>query len=198
MPATKKGICSICRHPERERIELLRTAGATFEALSAQFGLATTILHRHWHDHVSAERKLHFLVGKTTIQQMRERAIEENLSLLDYLAIVRSTLVGQLMAQAEAGTAFGVATVAGRLMDTLKEIGRITGEIGRADPSSVTVVNNVLMNGPGFADLHLGLLTIARAHPAAGKDIIALLRKLEPAAPQGPAPLLLEREAIDA
>lgn len=197
MPATKKGVCLVCRHPERERIEHLRAAGVTFDALSKQFDLPTTILHRHWHEHTSAERRLHFLVGKTTIQQMREKAVEENLSLLDYLSIVRSVLTGQLLAQADTGTAHAVALVAGRLLNVLREVGRITGEIQRADPSTVTINNNVLVNAPGFTELQAGLLGIARAHHAARQDIAALLRGLEPSAPPARAPLLLQREAVN-
>ncbi len=141
MGSTRKGRCKVCDHPERVRIEDMRASGVTFAALEAKFGVPRATLHSHWHRHVGADRKLTFLVGATTIEQARERAAEEGGSVVSYLSITRSVLVGQLMAQAEANSASGVATIAGRLLDVLTALGKLSGEIqataARA-PSSTT------------------------------------------------------------
>src|SRR5262245_48049112 len=55
----------------------------------------------------------------------------EGLSLLDYLSIVRSTLLSMFQASAQVGDSRGASVTAGRLLQCLSEIGRITGELGR-------------------------------------------------------------------
>jgi hypothetical protein len=47
-------------------------------------------------------------------------------------------------------------------------------------------------------ELQSGLLSIARKHPAARGDLVALLRGLDAAAPSRPLPPLIEGEAVDA
>ncbi len=198
MGATRKGECGVCRHVDRARIESAREAGVSFGALEARFGVAKTVLQRHWAHHIDAERKLSFLIGKTKIEDLRERAAEENLSLIEYLAIVRSGLMKQFSHQVENDSAFGAATVAARLLDVLREIGKITGEIARMAAPNTTI--NVSVNAaPGFADLQAGLLDIARAHPAARGDIVALLRRLDGAPEPVPRlPATIEHEGVHA
>ena len=171
--------CQVCRHPERVRIESLRAGGAGLDALAEKFEIERTAIWRHWQKHVSADLKTQYLVGPATLEELRDRAAKENGSLLDYLGIMRSVLVGQLVGQAEAGMAFGVATVSGRLIECLKEIGKITGEITRLNPS-VNITNNIaILSDPRFLDLQTGLLVVARKHPEARADLIELVRKLD-------------------
>ena len=72
-----------------------------------------------------------------------------------------------------------MAHVSSRLLDTLREIGRLTGELRLV--SGVTVNNNTInfLGHPAFTAMQEGLLRIARAHPQAKGDIIALLRDLD-------------------
>jgi len=177
----------------------MRASGVTFGALEAKFGVPKTVLLRHWHDHVGADRRLTYLVGKTTIQEIRERAVEENLSVLDYLAILRSGLMGQFVHQCEADAAIGAANVAGRVLDVLQQIGRITGEVAAAAAPG-TVINNTIgiSAAPAFPALMDGLLRICRVHPEARADIIALIDELGGApAPQRWPVAAIEREAAN-
>ncbi len=119
----------------------------------------------------------------------RERyARSKSGTVVDYFAITRSVLVGQLLKQDEANSAQGVATVAGRLVEVLRELGKISGEIVRNTTPSTTV-NVSIGAAPGFAALQLGLLNIARAYPAARGDIVALLRRLDGAPEPVPRPV---------
>lgn len=177
------------------RIEDLRSTGVSFDALENKFGVSKSVLHRHWNQHVAPDRKLAFLLGKGTIQQLRERAAEEGLTLLESLGVVRSVLMSQLVAQGEAGSPVALATVSGRLLDVLKEIGRLTGEIQRHDQVTNVSVNVGIVNAPGFADLQAGLLQIARDHPTARADIVALMRSLDGGEPRQPAPRLINGTA---
>ncbi len=71
--------------------------------------------------------------------------------------------------------------MAGRAVETLREIGRLTGELS-AIGNKISITNNnvaIFSDDPKFIELQTGLLAIARAHPGARADIIALLRGLD-------------------
>ncbi len=195
-PRNRKGQCLACRHADRSRIEALRGANVSFDALSAKFGIAKTIIIRHWHAHVTPEAKAAYLIGPSTLEQARERAAAEGGSVVDYFAITRSILVGQLLKQDEANSAQGVATVAGRLVEVLRELGKISGEIQRNTAPSTVINNNIgISAAPAFPDLMRGLLHISRAHPEARADIIALVDRLNGAPAPAPRPVpLIEHE----
>jgi hypothetical protein len=74
---------------------------------------------------------------------------------------------------AEAKSAATLAMLSGRLIETLREIGKLTGEIDRLNPSINVTTNVAIMSDPRMIELQSGLLTIARAHNAARGDIIA-------------------------
>lgn len=187
--------CTICRHKERERIEALRASGVSFDALAKRFKVGRDAIWRHWRDHVSPEMRAHYLAGPATIEELRERAAKENLSVLDYLSIARSMIVGQMTASSEAGDAYRVALLSSRLVEVLREIGRITGEVERLG-GGVTINNTVaIMSDPRMVELQAGLVRIARDHPAARADIVALLRGLDAKSGAPAAPPLIEGSA---
>jgi hypothetical protein len=172
--------CHVCRHPERARIELLRAGGAAYESIGKKFGLCKDSIWRHWRDHVSPETKAQYLAGPIQLQELAQRAEAEGLSLLDYLSIVRSTLLSMFQAWAQAGDSRGASVTAGRLLQCLSEIGRITGELGRISNGGVTVTNNVMvLNSPAFSQLQTVILRALAPHPAARADVIFALRQLE-------------------
>jgi hypothetical protein len=199
--ARPKGSCGVCRHPDRQRVEALRASGMSLDALSRKFkGLHRDQIWRHWKEHVSAELKVSYLAGPATIQELKERAAEENGSILDYFKIIRSVLMGALTASAEAQSAFSMATISGRLVEVLREIGRITGEVERMS-AGISVTANIMMGDARMTNLQIGLLAIARNHPGARTDIVALLRGLD--VPEAPKPngaaaprMMIEGEAV--
>jgi len=198
----KPTTCAVCNHAERERIEALRSAGASLEALGRKFGVSADSVFRHWKSHVSSDLKMAYLAGPGTIAQLKEKAVQEGASVLDYLTILRSVLMGSLTASAKANSAHTLAAISGRLVEVLREIGKITGEVERLNPSSVNVVTNVaVMTDQRMIELQSGLLTIARTHPEARADIVALLRGLDSrpamAKPNGAGhPPMIEAEAV--
>ncbi len=102
----KPSTCTICRHPERERIEALRASGASLESLARKFKAHKDAIWRHWKDHVSPDLKTSYLAGPATIAELKERAATEGGSILDHLSILRSILMGAIVASAEASSAF--------------------------------------------------------------------------------------------
>ena len=84
--------CTVCRHAERMRIEMLRLAGSTADTLASRFGLKRDAIYRHMANHVSASTKA-ALIADTPLKDLADRAAAEGVSLIDYLAIVRTTVM---------------------------------------------------------------------------------------------------------
>jgi hypothetical protein len=171
--------CLVCRHPERARLEASRVAGASLRALELQFGVSRDAIHRHMHGHVSEARRSELLIGPARVSELISAAADESKSLLDYLSITRSVLFNAFVNAAEAGDRNGVANLSGRLLDSLRELARLTGEL--RESAGVIINNNHLsiVASPQFLQLQQGLLQISRRHPEAKGDIVALLRGLD-------------------
>jgi len=181
--------CTVCRHDERWRIELLRAGGASLEALATKFGLHKDAIHRHWRDHVSDEAKAGYLCGPAELATLAERAAIEGDSVLDYLRLCRTVLTGQLAAMTEAGDGRGAAYVAGQLTRTLEAIARVTGEIGELARSTININGNVsiLTDSPAFARVQATMLRALAPHPDARADVVLALRDLDAGNAQAPA-----------
>jgi hypothetical protein len=180
---------------------MLRVGGVPLRVLSAQFGITKDTVHRHFTNHVSPQRRVELTAGPAKVEQLANAAADESKSLLDYLGITRAVLFNQFLNAAEAGDRIGVANVAGKLLESLREYAKLTGELRQV--AGITVTNNTLniIGSPEFDAVSKGLLNIARTHPAARADIVALLRGLDDAPslpkPNGamPAGVLIEAEA---
>lgn len=179
--------CLVCRHDERWRIELLRAGGAGLDALAEKFGVSRDSLHRHWTLHVSDEAKAGYLCGPAELSKLAERAALEGDSVLDYLRLCRTVLVGQLAAMTEAGDGRGAAYIAGQLTKTLETIAKVTGELGAlASTINVNTTNNVaVLNSPQFATLQATMLKALAPFPNARSAVVLALRDLD--APSEPA-----------
>jgi hypothetical protein len=131
--------------------------------------------------HVSDERKAGYLIGAGKLEKLSEVAAEELQSVLDYFAIIRSALFKMFDDLAEKGDYAAATVVSTRLVDVLKEIGRLTGQITTiAHATTINVQNNyAVINSQPFVDLQSGLLAICANHPGARADIVALLESLD-------------------
>jgi hypothetical protein len=175
----------------------------SLRVLSNQFGISKDIIHMHFQSHVSDRRRAELTAGPAKVERLANAAADESKSLLDYLGITRSVLFNQFLNAAEAGDRPGVAHIAGRLLESLRELAKLTGEL--RDVSGISITHNTLnvVGSPEFTALSKGLITIARAHPAARADIVALLRGLDaplaPASkPNGGHPPMIAAEAVHA
>lgn len=196
MKVRPNGKCTVCRHAERGRLEMLAASGASQEALGRRFGVSHDALQRHMSRHVSQERKAQLVAGPVKMRELVERAAELGMSLLDYLAIMRSTLVTQFLAASEANDRHGTAQLAGRLTEVLRLQAQVSGELTR---TVAPVTNNTLiMTSPIMADLQAMLITRLRPFPEARHAVMEGLRALSRhALPDEPAALtqLLEPAA---
>jgi hypothetical protein len=159
--------CVVCTHPNRARIELSRVGGSSLDVIATQFEISRDSVWRHFKNHVSDRRRAELMAGPARVHDLANSAAAESRGLLEQLQIVRSVLFNQFLNAAEAGDRPGVANVAGRLLESLRELGKLTGEL--RELSGVTINNNTLnlFASPQFTALQEGLLRIARTHPDA-------------------------------
>jgi len=175
----RRSRCQVCQHAERHKIEALRVGGSTLEELAKRFGIHKDSLHRHMRTHVSAETKISYLAGPAKLQDLANLAADENKSLIEYLGILRSILIGQLDRSAQRDKPYEVERVAGRVLDVLREIGRLTGEVSAIASQTFIQTNNFnVLNSPEFIDLQTGLLQLCAAHPEVRPDVLTLFRQL--------------------
>jgi hypothetical protein len=184
-PMTKHRInwrCQVCRHEQKWRIELLRSAGASLDSLAAKFGVDRDAIWRHWRGHVTDEAKASYLCGPVDMEKLAEKAALEGDSVIDYLRMCRATLVAQMAAMNDAGDARGAAYVAAQLTKTLEAMARITGELGDLARSTVfNVTNNVavLSEHPAFARMQATMLRALGPFPDARAAVVDALRHLD-------------------
>jgi len=181
--------CQVCKLSDRWRLELLRAGGASLDSLAAKFGVDRDAIWRHWQHHVTVEMKANYLCGPAELATLAERAAIEGDSVLDYLRLCRTALVGQLAAMTEAGDARGASMVAGQLTRTLEAIARVTGEIGELARSTININGNVsiLTDSPAFARVQASLLRALAGFPDARAAVVLALRDLDAGNAQAPA-----------
>jgi hypothetical protein len=173
----------VCKHPERARIELMRAGGVTIDILAKRFSVHRDAIWRHYKNHVSDKQKAYLLAGPVKLEELAELVKAEQLSLIDYLKILRSTYMAMFQAAAERGEAHNVSALGGRLLQVLGTMGRLTGELALAMPGSTTnVTNNTLViSSPAFARVQSAILLALAPYPEARDAVIGALRDLDEA-----------------
>jgi hypothetical protein len=126
---------------------------------------------------------------------LAEKAAEENMSLLDYLGITRSTLVNALLTASEAGDNQSIGILSGRLIECLRVLGGITGDIQR---TTTAVTNNVaILTSPVMSDLQSMLIRELAPYPPARAAVLRGLEELSRRVAPG-SPLMIEGGAAHA
>jgi hypothetical protein len=125
-------VCSVCSHPECSRIELEMAAGRIDRHLAKEFGVHRDAIRRHWLNHVSPTQKAMLVAGPAQFQQLAKRAALEGKGLLDYANILRSQLFEIFLDAKKDGKVGDASNVAGRIINSLDFIARLTGEMKRA------------------------------------------------------------------
>jgi hypothetical protein len=172
------GKCQVCRHAERHRIELLLAGGARPRPIGERFGLHWSAIRRHWIGHVDDERKASLIAGPDIkIADLRERAAEEGMSLLDHYKVVRAALYRMLDVAQAVGDRNAVALVSGRLHENFAAVGRLTGELSTIGTVNLNVAN--FFSTPHFAALQTELVAALRDFPEARSAVLSAFRRLE-------------------
>ena len=99
----RKGpVCTICKHENLVLIEQTRIAGASLDSISAKFGVSRDSIFRHMRAHVSEDLRAEYLAA-VPLAELAQKAASEGLSVLQYLSIVRSTLLNAFQLAANVG-----------------------------------------------------------------------------------------------
>lgn len=150
---------------------MAHVAGASLNALSAKFSTpqrrcSRDSIHRHFRDHVDEALRASYLAD-VPLAELSARAAAEGMSLLDYFGLIQSTVVQQMLIAAGVNDGHRTAVLAGRAVEVLKEIGRLSGELTRLGTTiSVTKsrssrARNSWSCKPGFSRSRASILTPA-------------------------------------
>ena len=200
--------CTVCSHPDRHLIESEVVAGLSRRAIAVKHGLGLRALFRHMRNHVSQDERAAY-IADVPLAELAERAAAEGVSLLDYLAITRKTLVHAMLTAHSMGDMAGIARLGGKMIEMLRLQGELTGDLSRAvvdiRNSTTTVTNTaVFVNSPLFAKMQRMLIERLAPFPgalAAVTDGFAELDREETDAlspPAGAPPRRPERGGINA
>jgi hypothetical protein len=176
------GKCAVCGHVDQVKIEILLAGGAGQTAVGKKFALSKDSIHRHWHGHVSMERRAMLIMGPVPRQALAAQVCEENTSVLDNLRIVRAGLWNQYDAALAAGDRFGVAILAGKLHNNLQITAKITGELASSPLINInnTQNNNVAMlESPAVTQLLARIIGVLRPFEDARLAMLAEFSKFE-------------------
>jgi hypothetical protein len=180
--------CTICTNEKRYEIELALVSGVSTRAIAKKFTVSRDAVWRHGANHVPPERRAQLVAGPLTSMELAERAADEGMSLLDHCIMVRSTLMKRFLAASEADDRNGTANVAGRLLDCLRLMAALTGELTRA--TAGTTNNIAIINSPFVSDLHVMLLRTLSPFPDARRAVLEGLEELSRRTVPDAAPLL--------
>lgn len=175
----RSGRCKICQSPERFRIELLLVSGVGRRAIAKKFAVSADAVWRHGRLHVSEEQRTQLLAGPVKLRELADRAAEEGLSLLEYIAMTRSAVLRQFFAAGEAGDRQGVGLLAGRLAELFRLQGQFTGELTSALVSNTTVNNFHFSTDPAFRQLMMDVAEALEPYPEARRAVFAKFAALE-------------------
>ena len=172
-------VCSICRSEHRALIEQARIVGCSLDTISAKYSVSRDAVFRHMRAHVSEDLRAEYLAA-VPLAELAQKAASEGLSVLQYLSIVRSTLLSAFQLAANVGDRNGTAILAGRLNETLRTIGQLSGELGDMAMRSVTINGNInIMNNPVLANLQANLLKALAPFPDARAAVVSALRAMD-------------------
>lgn len=181
--------CTICAHAQRYQIELALVSGVSCRAVAKKYTVSRDAAWRHLRNHVPPERRAELVAGPLKPHELAERAADEGMSLLEYVAMVRNSLMARFLAASEADDRQGTALIAGRLLDCLRLTAQLSGELSKAGATITT--NIAIMNSPLVADLQTMLIRTLQPFPEARAAVLAGLEELsQRALQQSPVPAL--------
>jgi hypothetical protein len=197
-------LCKVCKHRDVGLIELALASGRTLTSVGTEFGLDKSVVQRHWTRHVGTSRKAELMMGPVQAGQLAKKACEENISLLDYLALLRAKLFGLFEEARSRGHTFDCASIAGKITHLLEVMAKITGELkqggGVVINNSVSSSPTIVLNDPSIVKMQSIIIRALSKHPQARVDVVAALRAFETPAvrPNGHEAPMIEARACDA
>jgi len=179
MPSHVTRRCTICRHLERQRIELAMAAGTSKRAVAERFGVGQDAAWRHWRGHVPPHLKAAYVTKSLRPGVELARLVEEEGGgVLEHLKAVRMKLLVMLDSAIEHGDRNAAALLSGRLHENFGMTARLTGELMKhAPPGSITQIN--IQTSPQFLTLQARLVQALAPFPDARRAVIAAFQALD-------------------
>src|SRR3954452_13895638 len=186
--------CKSCDHPERKRVEKALANGAAIRAVALKFGLSEDSLQRHWSRHVSDDAKARYIIGPVADRKDKLAAavLDENISSLDHYRIIRTALYSVFDTAVEIGDRTAIDRLAERLHESLRDCGRLTGEL---QPMLVNQQNNVnITNNHNYTEAIAVVIDALARFPEARQNVIRALRDYE--ARKAPTAPMIEHQPL--
>jgi hypothetical protein len=184
LPGRREGssMCTVCKHPERGRIDFLRATGGSPKALAAKFGLKATAVYNHCKKHISSEYIAAVRIGPFQSEEhLRKLCAEAGGSVVENLMAIYGGLASRWLSAFEAGDDGTLSLLTQRLHKNLELRARLTHELLPPGPTSVT--NNILLNDPGYLAA-IGQIAVSLApFPEARVAVAKALRSFDHSGP---------------
>lgn len=166
------GQCTVCRHPERARAELLLAGKAGYRAVGRKLGINPHALRRHFLNHVSDERRVALIAGPVQLQALAAKVLEESESVLDHHRANRAGIYQMYCAALEAGDRVTGVQIARALKEVDDSIARLTGQL-LASPLVQQNNLTVIMESPEVRTFMRELADQLAPFPDAARHVIA-------------------------
>jgi hypothetical protein len=185
---TRKGpVSSVYSHPEVARIELEIASGRSLKSIGSEFGVSKDALSRHW-KRVSPTRKAELIAGPVELGRLAKRAAEEDRSLLEWLAIVRSEAFHLYQDARNRGLVLDASSILQRILNTLTKTGELTGQLRNAGINITNIAGGVsnqtlVMGEPTAAEIirrESAVIGALSKYPEARAAVIEALAAIEP------------------
>jgi hypothetical protein len=195
------GHCSICRHTESARANLLLASGKGFAEVGRKFEMSRHALERHWKNHVTAEQRAGLVMGGQALinrEGLAAEVAEQSQSIIDNLRAEAAILWRHLLKE-ETGTK--AAMVAATLTKVYSTLGHFTGELARSPLIQHQHLHMNFGESPEFVAFveHIGqiLEPYPDARAAIFQAVEALDRRGENSFERMPQPLANDLNVID-
>lgn len=173
--------CSVCVRVDRPMIEQEIARGISRKTLAKKYALAYGSLSYHWQKHVSAQARAVLIAGPARRAKLLAAADETQLNTLEYFRVIRSRLFDQFIVCSDANDHNATAIIAARLLQTLNDLGRTSGEL-MALVGGTTInldMRTQIMTSPIVAEIEAGLVRTLAPYPEARAAVISMLQAID-------------------
>jgi hypothetical protein len=177
--ARPAGHCSICRHADCARANLLLASGKGFAEVGRKFKMSRHALERHWKNHVDEEQRTGLVIGGRALidrEGLAAEVAEQSQSIIDNLRAEAAILWRHLLKE-DTGTK--AAMVAATLTKVYSTLGHFTGELARSPLINHQHLHLSFGESPEFVAFveHLG--EILAAYPEARAAVFRAVEALD-------------------
>jgi hypothetical protein len=173
--------CRVCMHSDRAMIEQELARDISQTVLGKKYGLSQAGLSYHWNKHVSKNARAVLIAGPARRAKLLAAADETQMNTLEYFKVIRGRLFDQFIVCSDANDHNATAIIAGKLLQTLNDLGRASGELmALVGGTTINVdMRTQIMSSPIVAEIEAGLVRTLAPYPEARVAVIAMLQAID-------------------